>query len=76
MPLFLCVGIAASLAIPFWVGLSTTATAHAVAVTRVPGLAVFGHTGVLTPYFFLVEILVHAPVVTAAATIGLSIKTC
>ena len=76
MPLFLCVGIAASLAIPVRMSFRTTTPASAAVVAGVPCLAVLGHTGVLTPYFFRVKVLVHAPVATGAATIGLSIKTC
>ena len=72
---FLCVGIAASLTIPVCVNLRAAAPASAVAVTRVPGLAVLGHTGVLTPYFFPIKILVHAPVAVVADAIWLSIKT-
>jgi hypothetical protein len=72
---FLCVGIAASLAISICVCFRTTATACADVVAGFPGLAVFGRAGVLTPYFFFVKILVHAPVATTASTILLSIKT-
>lgn len=72
---FLCVGIAASLTIPVCVNLRAAAPASAVAVTRVPGLAVLGRAGVLTPYFFFVKVLVRAPVIATTAAIWLSIKT-
>ena len=75
MPLFLCVGIAASLAIPVCVNLRTTTAALAAASAGVPCLAVLGCAGVAPLYFFLVKILVHAPVFATAAAIGLFIKT-